>query len=100
MVTPERSISSREITVTGKAVSPSMRLMFEPVTSIFSIFCACWANAPPEATDSTTPAPMTCASAMESALILCFIYCPPGMIKNAEESVAYRRNHRPVSVHD
>jgi hypothetical protein len=39
-------MSSREMTVTGSAPSPSMRLMLEPVTSIFSIFCVCWANAP------------------------------------------------------
>ena len=36
-VAPLLSISSREITVTGSALSPSTRLMLEPVTSMRSL---------------------------------------------------------------
>jgi hypothetical protein len=36
---PVRSMSVREITCTSDDVSESTRLMFEPVTSIFSIVC-------------------------------------------------------------
>ena len=59
MVTPDLEISSRVITVTGRAPSPSIRLMFEPVTSILSIFWAgAWARATPDEakTDATARA--------------------------------------------
>jgi hypothetical protein len=46
------------MTVTGRADSPSMRLMFEPVTSIFSIFWVCWASTGVAASDTATPAPI------------------------------------------
>jgi len=39
VVWPERRISSAVIICIGDAVSASTRLMLEPVTSIFSIFC-------------------------------------------------------------
>ena len=41
LVAPLRSISSRVMTVTGRAVSPSTRLMLEPVTSMRSFDCGC-----------------------------------------------------------
>jgi hypothetical protein len=56
VVTPALSMSSREITCTGSAVSASMRLIDEPVTSTRWLVCAsavacrasrtAWAQAP------------------------------------------------------
>jgi hypothetical protein len=45
LVFPELVMSSLLMTSTGVEVSASTRLMFEPVTSIFSTFWACWATA-------------------------------------------------------
>jgi hypothetical protein len=68
-------IWSRVMTVTGDGVSESMRLMLEPVTSIFSIFCcACAAVA-------SASAPRACASAIaRRVLLMSFMGLPIGFV--------------------
>ena len=67
---PVFSMSSRVRICTGAAVSASARLMFEPVTSIFSTFWACCATALPAA-----PAPRAHATMASTSLVLRFIFC-------------------------
>src|SRR5690349_3842821 len=64
LVAPDLSMSSFVRTTMAAGPSPSTRLMFEPVTSIFSIFWACCAKlvtlpsattAPPRAADTAIP---------------------------------------------
>ena len=66
---PSASSCWRVITVTGSAVSPSMRLMFEPVISIFSSFWACCASAG-SASVTAIPAPRARSTALDNFLDL------------------------------
>src|SRR6185312_9342480 len=77
LVAPLLSISSREITVTGRELSPSTRLMFEPVTSMRSLDCGalaagCCANA----LNPVVPNASAAATAMASLLSLRFMFSP------------------------
>ena len=87
VVAPLLSISSREITVTGSAVSPSTRLMLDPVTSMRSLAAGslvCWANtvvAAPDDTNAKAP-----ATAMASVFFLRFIIYPQVFCKRFTES--------------
>jgi hypothetical protein len=69
VATPSFSSCSRVITVTGSEVSPSMRLMLEPVISMRSSRCACCAPAP-AASVSARPAPSARSTAAGSFLCL------------------------------
>ncbi len=76
-VCPLRSICSRVITCTGAGVSVSVRLMFEPVTSIFSwAWVVCCADAWPATSDRATPAPSAVARAVQSLLFCVLIGAP------------------------
>src|SRR6185503_13618249 len=75
---PMFSNSFRVMTVTGRAVSPSMRLMLEPVTSMRSLAAACCcAAAGPAATANAMPAPNACATARRTLPELFVIVRPP-----------------------
>ena len=72
---PERSICSREMICTGAGPSASTRLMFEPVTSIFSTFCVCCANAAVVA-----PASAAVTTASQRLSENCIAIIPPGSL--------------------
>src|SRR5260221_6618494 len=72
-VCPLRSICSRVMIWTGAGVSVSVRLMFEPVTSIFSLaWAVCCADAWPATNDRARLAPSAVATAVQS-LVFCVL---------------------------
>ena len=75
------SSCSRVITVTGRPVSPSMRLMLEPVISIFSTRCACCACTG-SVRPMATPAPSAAITARCKVLDLRVMCAPlPGFVR-------------------
>src|SRR5262245_32328752 len=68
-------MSSLVSTTMADGPSPSTRLMLDPVISIFSIFCACCANAGVVAATASVaaPAPRARATAMARGSVRTFI---------------------------
>ena len=114
VVTPRLEISSRVMTSTGSAVSPSTRLMREPVTTILSIVVTAlspaaasvpdssWARAGSAASAAAMQAPSTLArrrSCRRCAARDCpdFIRFPPKMMFGIG-SAAHARSAMPVPV--
>ena len=78
-VAPLRLISSDVMIVMGDAVSASTRLIFEPVTSIFSTFCAagaCCASTTPDVIKLPTAPAQIAASECASIFFLAFMRVP------------------------
>ena len=56
--------------------------MLEPVTSIFSTFCACWEKAPTANIDRATPVPRAWATTPASCFFLIFFIISPVWLTN------------------
>src|SRR5688572_6891665 len=100
---PVRSIWSRVMISTGATVSWSTRLMFEPVTSIFSTRCACWACAAVVTTVRATPAPRACTSAADKLfLLISFMNSPDlawvDLLQGSYEGVRIFNNPRRIAT--